>query len=167
MNIICSLTKAVAVFGVNVLFVISIGYVYFVWAAAGREVAVQYVQCRGSASRARRQSASEGIYWFCHSKWNDAPVNFKTTWLKITWMTVMCILLQTLTWWWRRNTGPGVSRRSSGPCRSDPSPWPLPDPPPPAVGLTRLRHENRNRQLWNTWKVNVEIFKWPLVLRFV
>lgn len=132
---------------------------YVAWAAAGREDATQYVRCRGSASRAPRQSASEGIYWFCRQveknilfKVKCSTSSFKNNnnmCLKITWVTMMCVSRQTLTWWWQRSTGPGVSRRSSGPCRSDPSPWPLPGPPPLVVGLTRLSDQKRNRKLWN------------------
>lgn len=42
------------------------------------------------------------------------------------------------TWWWSARFSP-ASRRSSGPCRSVPSPWLLPGRPPPADGHSGLK----------------------------
>lgn len=50
-------------------------------------------------------------------------------------------MVVTLTWWSQRSTEPVVFQHSSGPCRSDPSPWLPPGPPLPATDPTRLKQD--------------------------
>lgn len=114
-----------------------------------------------------------------HRKGFTGSVSGKNTDYALTWHLDATICSKdatssgTQTWWSQRSTVPGVFQRSSGRCRSDPSPWLLPAPPPPGAGQTGLndrthivkategkkgrRHDSSSEQ------AIVPVIGWPLL----